>query len=427
MDLSNLPGLSAASEVGDDDISTVTTPSSADPSTIIDVEEYQEPDVNSRNRLYIITCMANVGDQPVPSVTDLNSYFRENTVVRWAATCEKCPTTQRTHYHMFVQFKHQRTAPQLKALIERKTHFRSPNVRFPPMCRGAAMNKHILAMHNYCTKEETRFPGTIPVTFGPPPPTVPVNPPAEPTRRKPNKSRQDQADDRNKQIIDLIMSNPIERKWCDILHADEQSRLLLGPCSWAKQFHHERTLKVEASIEPRTIQNVIVLCGAAGTGKTTLATSGNLPDLDYTNADVWSQTQGMGKWFGNARFGARYRNEKVIVIDEYHMGHPITFTDFKSLANVGHQGEQVQLKYGSIRLNHETIIFTSNQMPYDWFRNQFNQQVNYDAFVRRVTKFLWFPSHRPNGEPNIPTHADGPYYEEKEFPDRCPPEGLVFN
>lgn len=418
--IGNLTGVaSSVSSVSGDDDTTVPSTIVTQPTTLpINVETYSDALADNK-RIYLVTFMGLPHEPPIAEYILPQTYFNLSRVVRWAATCEICPTTHRTHWHFFVHLKNATSCMRIKHIVTNKTHREGINVKIPPNVRGHGMNNHIRAMYFYCTKEDTRHPGTEPYVYGLPPP--------EQVRSPSNRSSKKSSTLTVENKIDMILKHPASASWASILHHDKNHQVALADAQWAKSFHLERKTHAMENVPRRTIQHVIVMAGHAGTGKTTLAKTGNFEGLSYNQNDIWMQSQALGQWFGNARTSNHYNNQRVIIIDEYHAGHPITFTDFKTLANVGHAGEQVQVKFGNTTLNHEIVIFTTNENPWDWFRNMLlRSQANYDAFVRRITKYLYFPSHRPDGTVNEPSHPEGPFYEVKELPSSLPQPGLQF-
>lgn len=407
---------SEISTQGSDDDSVSTVSGTATSSTI-NVEDYDDEPTNTRKRIFIVTLMRGIDDPVDDTLCDPDTFFPGIEISRWASQTEICATTQRTHVHFFVQFKtRQWTFASLrKRLVEKLGNDAGINIKAPPPSAsgrgGREISKHIRAMHRYCIKEQTRHPDSIPRVEGLPPPVVTEQAPvAEPPQKK-NKSINDRA-------IEYMVSHAPTTAFHNLLHKDLKSQKLLGPrIAWAQRFWQHYQENMFAAREPRTINEVIILTGGAGSGKTTWAKRHQAPDdesvVDF-NHRVWVQTQNMGRWWGDAK-GISYENQSVIIIDEMHSGHPIGFTDFKSLANIGHSGEFVQVKNGSCKLNHSTLIITSNCFPWKWWKTMLMQNThNWDAFTRRVTKWMHFPILRPDGTRNSASlHGDFFFYEKK--------------
>lgn len=120
------------------------------------------------------------------------------------------------------------------------------------------------------------------------------------------------------------------------------------------------------SVPARTHEmEVLVIFGPTGTGKSKYCLD-NHPDAYWKQRSIW--------WDG-------YSQQETIVIDEFYGW--LKFDMLLRLCDrypllVESKGGQIQL--GGAR----RIIFTSNKEPWEWYN-----VPNWDAFVRRVSKWIW--------------------------------------
>ena len=92
---------------------------------------------------------------------------------------------------------------------------------------------------------------------------------------------------------------------------------------------------------------------------------------NYPDA-YWKQR---GTWFDN------YNNHETVIIDDFYGWLP-----FDTLLRMcDRYPMMVETKGGHVNFCPKTILITSNQAPDEWYRNI----SNYEAFVRRVEKFIF--------------------------------------
>jgi len=108
---------------------------------------------------------------------------------------------------------------------------------------------------------------------------------------------------------------------------------------------------------------VIVLCGTTGTGKSYWAKE------HYPHA-YWKDKN---QWFDN------YQGESEVIIDEFYGWLPFDLT----LRICDKYPLQVEVKGGSVQFQADTIIFTTNKDPKEWWAKCY-----FAAFKRRVTKWI---------------------------------------
>jgi len=162
---------------------------------------------------------------------------------------------------------------------------------------------------------------------------------------------------------------------------------------------------------------VIILYGAGGTGKTTLAHNWDIQDSEDFQERYYRRNPDDGNFWGGGR--TAYKGQRLIHMEEF-CGNEM-FAKIKEVCDLGKPGPSVNIKGSGTELNHETILFTSNHHPAAWYRTLWNKESKqFHPFWRRVTSVLFFPSHRLDGTLNIPDSENPVYYvdqtqEWKEF------------
>lgn len=217
--------------------------------------------------------------------------------------------------------------------------------------------------------------------------------------RSPTKTKQD----KEIAIIDYIESKPKHWTWEQLVHETTESKYLLASCSWGAKFHNSR----HASAPRRTIDNVILLYGAGGTGKTTFAHKwGALENEDF-HERYYRRNPEDGAFWGGGK--TAYKGERVIHMEEFCGQEQLNRV--KELCDLGKHGPNVNIKNSGTTLNHDTVVFTSNYHPAAWYRNKWAEEAKqFHPFWRRITQVWFFPSHRPDGTLNVPDENNPPHY-----------------
>lgn len=111
---------------------------------------------------------------------------------------------------------------------------------------------------------------------------------------------------------------------------------------------------------------ILVLYGPTGTGKSKWCND------NYPTA-YWKQE---GMWWDN------YANEETVIFDEFYGWYKyaslLKLTDRYPLL--------VESKHGQLQFNSKRIIFTTNTIPNQWYKNNY-----FAAFERRVNEWHIFP------------------------------------
>lgn len=170
-----------------------------------------------------------------------------------------------------------------------------------------------------------------------------------------------------------------------------------------QKYHEGR----HAETARRLIQNVIIMYGAGGTGKTTLAHSWDIQDGEANMERYYRRNPDDGHFWGGGR--TAYKGQRIIHLEEFCGQEQLSRV--KELCDLGKEGPPVNIKQGGTLLNHDTIIFTSNHHPAAWFRRAWEQDPKqFHPFWRRITQVWFFPAHREDGTANIPSHESPPFY-----------------
>lgn len=112
---------------------------------------------------------------------------------------------------------------------------------------------------------------------------------------------------------------------------------------------------------------ILVLYGPTGTGKSKYC-------YDSYSDVYWKQR---GKWWDN------YAHQETVVLDEFY-----GWLQWDVLLRLCDRYPLlVETKGGQIQFSSKRIVFTSNTPPGQWYKNSY-----FEAFVRRVTKWIYMPS-----------------------------------
>lgn len=325
------------------------------------------------------------------------TYFRNTAIIKnWCSQFETCPTTGKPHVHVFLEFHHDKALrfnPIRKAFID--AGVTPPDIR--KTRRVSAHARKCVVNYVLCPDKRRAFDDV----FVWPHNTDTLDFDKELWNKRPTKkSKRDIETDR---IIKHIESKPKFWSWDRIVHETDDSKRMLAQCSWGKKFHEGRTAN-----EPiRLIKDIIIMYGAGGTGKSTWAANYDVIEDESKEERIYRRNADDAKYWGSGR--TAYHGQRIVHYEEFCGQEKLQ--DLKRICDVGHSGPDINIKNSGGTLNHEMVIFTSNTHPAGWYRNAFGDDPKqFHPFWRRVTKVLFFPSHRPNGNMNIPDEVNPPYF-----------------
>jgi len=320
----------------------------------------------------------------------------EEFVSVWCGQFELCPSTGKLHAHIHFELKKQVRFPWLR-----------DKMTAPETIAGMSLTRARKISHrsrdcsiNYCLDPSKRKPGNDSNFY-----IWPGNERAVAFQSELVKKRKKRDDDNNKRNLDEIKrkwieSKPINTPWDEIVHENDESKQLFFGDTKGKKYHEGR-----GSVVPRrTIKEVVFMYGAGGTGKTTLAMEYGKYDqgVDVNETDstrYYKRNFNDGIYWGGGR--TAYKGQRVVHLEEY-CGQE-KFNDLKQIMDIDKPGPPINIKNSGADLNHEIVVITSNVHPSGWYRKSWMKDTKqFHPFWRRVTKLLFFPSHRADGTINAP-------------------------
>lgn len=316
----------------------------------------------------------------------------------WVSQFEKCPETTKLHVHVYVEFNnnYRPRFNTIKQLFQR--HGFEVSIRLSKRNNNRQRQGGV----NYCSHPEKRATDLdVKEAFfwKYNNPLVKFDPTFVTSKANDKKRKADQVEEQRQ----YIESRPIFWSWDQIVHETNESKKLLATCSWGKSYHAGRY----AEIGRRTLKEVIIMYGAGGTGKTTLTMDYNKEQDPNKETRYYRRNPDDGAFWGGGR--TAYKGQSVIHFEEFTGNEP--FSRLKEVCDLGKPGPSVNVKNGGIELNHDTVIFTSNVHPAGWYHNLWSKDPKqFHPFWRRVTKILFFPSHREDGSLNIPDENTPPFF-----------------
>jgi len=303
---------------------------------------------------------------------------------------ERCPTTDRLHFHILVRFSRGCRWNALANFFEQVMGTRCDVTWVKP--------ENQYKTFKYVTKEETRSEEHLHLNFI-------LNPPKSTgvARGRPPGSGMVAGRAKKKTKAQVFMEwieGHKDKSWWEIYHHPdttiEQRTWMMERTSLEKKWDNMR-----CTVADNKIETVTILYGAAGTGKTTKATT-MFPGLKYYIKDSTS-----GKWFDGIQ-----RDDEVLIIEEMD-GTNVTIRTLLQLTDIGKSPPRVEVKGASVMGNWKHVIITSNRHPMTWYESTFlREPVRWKALARRVTSCIYYPIIRDDGTTNI--YGDGEVQFEPE-------------
>ncbi|UNI72593.1 MAG: replication associated protein [Avonheates virus Gas_1078] len=375
-----------------DDTSVLTTPTVVTDG-VNELEDVLHSSVNGDAR--IGSCIVTI----FPPFFDKNLLLPElwfpdaqSKLQQWCGQYELGSEDGKLHAHIFMKFEHKGRPrfDELRKLIPKVTHC-TGNIQVTKSRTKVSIQCAI----NYCMKEDTRHPDCSPFIWKD---TCAFDQAVWDKRGKkvPKKSE-------TEKIVDYINTKPTHWKWDQIVHENLESQYMLASCSWGKRHHEGRV----ATDERRVIKDVIIMYGAGGTGKTTLAQSWDKKEDEPDGVRYYKRNTDDGDFWGGGR--TAYNGQRQIHYEEFTGNEK--FGNFKQVTDLKKHGQPVNVKNGGRDLNHDTVLITSNTHPVGWYHSKCSKDhKQFHPFWRRVTQVWFFPATRPDGSWNRPDDENPPYY-----------------
>lgn len=380
-------------------LSVTSIPSSVDLTSLMSNIETQDDDsefedASGRNKITrcIITCFP---EDSHPKWLLPITYFDDTTILEhWCGQFEICPKTENLHFHIYLKLKNGSrmrftTLRELFNKFHKRVNITKPRQRYSKKSEQYCVN--------YVLAPDKRAPETQPYSWAHNKNKIEFN--IESYENRESKEKQ-------KVVLDQIAhieSKPKWWHWDQILHESIESKQLLATCSWGPKYHAGR----HAEAPRRKIQDVIVLYGAGGTGKTTLASKWDTRVDEDFHERYYKRNSDDGKFWGGGK--TAYRGQRIVHLEEF-CGQEAC-SNFKEICDIGKFGPSVNIKNSGIDLNHDTVIITSNHHPAAWYRHLCSKEPKqWHPIARRFTQVWFFPDKRPDGSDNIPSESEPPYY-----------------
>ena len=253
------------------------------------------------------------------------------------AQAELAPTTGRLHIQGYVECKDRWTFHRVKAEIFQTM----PGVSIA-VARGSAQQNR-----EYCTKAESRVPGTEPVEIGDP--------------------SGDAGETHN-------AGKALDRVFVDIKAGDSMEEII-DKYGFGMFVRHERALKSAMCTWGRrrsAMPKVVLLIGPSGSGKSRW--------VQRVYPRRYRMTFGNG---GNSAWFDGYNGEEVIELSEFRGQLQLAFM----LDLLDRYELKVQTKGGTTQCISTTIVITSNDEPSEWYPLMEGRDEKLKPLLRRIEEF----------------------------------------
>lgn len=251
---------------------------------------------------------------------------------------EICPSTGRLHIQGYLECKERWTFHRVKRDVFEQY---MPNACIAAARGTASQNR------SYCTKPESRVPGTEPVEIG--------------------DALGDAGDTHG-------AGRALDRVFADI-RAGFSMEEIIEKYGFGMFVRHERALKSAMCIWGRrrgVMPKIILLIGPSGSGKSRWV------QREFPNR--YRMTFGNG---GNAAWFDGYNGEDVIELSEFRGQLQLAFM----LDLLDRYELKVQTKGGTVQCVASTIVITSNDEPSEWYKSMEDRDEKLKPLLRRIEEY----------------------------------------
>lgn len=257
--------------------------------------------------------------------------------IQWPSTVNYCigqlesGESGTPHWQLLIKFKHPVRLNQLKKIF--------------PRCHAEVRKGSEIQAIEYVTKEDSRIESLIPYGIS-----------LEQVEALLTSTSNSRAPSGLSKIKDLMDAGATETEIADEFFGD-----------WVRHYRAFRAYKLLKQ-SPRTLTEaptVVVIWGPTGTGKSRYC-------LEQFPCAYWKQRSNW--WDG-------YASQDVVILDEFYGWLPFDFI----LRLCDRYPLMLETKGGQVHCLASTIVFTTNTLPDNWYRNCY-----FKSLERRVTSWMIF-------------------------------------
>ncbi|AYP28791.1 MAG: helicase [Cressdnaviricota sp.] len=261
------------------------------------------------------------------------------------AQAELCPTTKRLHIQGYVECKERWSWHRTRSDVFDQY---MPGACFAAARGSASENKR------YCTKLESRMPGTEPVEIG--------------------DAQGDAGETHN-------AGKALDRVFADI-KAGDSMEAIIDKYGFGMFVRHERALKSAMCTWGKrrdAMPKVVLLIGPSGSGKSRW--------VQRTYPRRYRMTFGNG---GNSAWFDGYNGEDVIELSEFRGQLQLAFM----LDLLDRYELKVQTKGGTTQCVSSTVVITSNDEPTEWYPMMEGRDEKLKPLLRRIEEYGTRPRYQ---------------------------------
>jgi len=260
------------------------------------------------------------------------------------AQAEVCPQTARLHIQGYIELTERWTFHRVKQRVFSQ---------YMPGCHASAARGSAAQNTVYCTKPESRVPGTEPVVHG------------EPAGDEGETHQAGKALDRV--YVDIRAGMTMEEiidKYGFGMYVRHERPLKTAMCTWGKRRSSQPVIKL--------------LVGPSASGKSRWV------EREFPNR--YRMTFGNG---GNSAWFDGYNGEAVIELSEFRGQLQLSFM----LDLLDRYQLKVQTKGGTVQFLADVIIITSNEEPSEWYKTMEDRDEKMKPLLRRIEEFAERPRY----------------------------------